>query len=572
MNIKKIKSLNLLFFFKFTILFVIFVFLSISYSCNKHDNVILQSPDVKIGKYAGNLTLPYYEEINSFNPYNCFNPTEKYISSLLYDSLIYFNSDKSKFYYWIAEDIDKIDDNSLIIKIKKGMKSSTGNIIDADYILSTFLLLKNISGELQDVKLEYLKNYKFEKIDEYSFKITKIANDNLEKSDKKDITYFFDILQLPILPISIVKKIKKNADYFYKFGTIQNKSEETFFPEEFTGPWVLQSVKDNKLILIKNIYYNFFDKKGNRLPYFEKIIFIKSDDLNIEFQSFLKDNIGAILLTEKDYKNLKKYIINYNVKKIYNKFRYSILLLNLNSSNNKLSSLFRQKSFRFAFYKLLHVENIYKNNSNYILPFDLNISKIGYNKNLINKRLKEINKQKIDEIKSKLKDIYTLYVYNKDKYMIDVSKKLINKLKKEGIQFNYVPIDLTTMVAKIYADNSWNFLLLNFQGNLKNNKLLNFLDPFSKNHIFNLGKDKIPEELEIYNNAKNIYKIDFLYNPNIYLKNLSDSIFKNMVFIPVGTELYYIVYNKALQNFSPYFGDEYLDYSSYKLIYSFKDK
>lgn len=489
--------------------------LSISYPTPK--NVTINGVDylesqAPIGKFGGEMIESTIGEgPKTFNPFNCKDNISSQLSSVMYDGLLTSDPITGQPIPKLAKSFSiSPDGKTYTIKLRHGVKWSDGKPITADDVVFTwrdiiFAGLGDTSTRdslVIDDKLPTVK-----KIDDYTVIFT----------TPKPFAPFVRMLSTSIAPkhffISAVKNGGVDFDTFLSTNTN---------PSDFvvSGAFKLKEyVPAQRVVFERNPNYYEINKKGEKLPYLNRLVFLIVGDLNNEVLKFEAKELDIISLQGSKVARYKA-IEPHSDFKLYNLGPTTgtmYLSLNLNNRTNKKGKFyvdtikqkwFQDLNFRKAVDYAIDRKNMVFNIANGIgAPL---FTPESLNSIYLNKKLKpydkDINKSKellkksgfYTDKKGKLYDKYghrvefDLYTNagNTEREAIGVMVK--QDLEDLGMKVNFKPIEFNSLVNKLVSTFDWDMVIMGLTGSpLEPNGGKNVWLSDGRLHMFNM---RTPEE------------------------------------------------------------------------------
>ncbi len=489
--------------------------LSISYPTPK--NVTINGVDylesqAPIGKFGGEMIESTIGEgPKTFNPFNCKDNISSQLSSVMYDGLLTSDPITGQPIPKLAKSFSiSPDGKTYTIKLRHGIKWSDGKPITADDVVFTwrdiiFAGLGDTSTRdslVIDDKLPTVK-----KIDDYTVIFT----------TPKPFAPFIRMLSTSIAPkhffISAVKNGGVDFDTFLSTNTN---------PSDFvvSGAFKLKEyVPAQRVVFERNPNYYEINKKGEKLPYLNKLVFLIVGDLNNEVLKFEAKELDIISLQGSKVARYKA-IEPHSDFKLYNLGPTTgtmYLSLNLNNRTNKKGKFyvdpikqkwFQDLNFRKAVDYAIDRKNMVFNIANGIgAPL---YTPESLNSIYLNKKLKpydkDINKSKellkksgfYTDKKGRLYDKYghrvefDLYTNagNTEREAIGVMVK--QDLEDLGMKVNFKPIEFNSLVNKLVSTFDWDMVIMGLTGSpLEPNGGKNVWLSDGRLHMFNM---RTPEE------------------------------------------------------------------------------
>ena len=434
-----------------------------------------------VGVFGGEfITSTIGEGPKTFNPFTSTDATSSAMADVLYDGLFSSNPMTGEVVPKLAKSI-QIKGNNYVITLRKGLKWSDGVPITADDVMFTwndiiFAGLGNtstrdsmvIDGELPTIK----------KLDDYTVEFT----------IKRQFAPFLRMLSAPIAPKHYFTKDKDWQKNFDRFLSTNTNPKDIVSSGAFK---LKEYIPAQRVVFVKNPNYYMINKNGEKLPYFDKIIYLIVGDINNQILKFEAGELDEISLKGGDvarYKakeNQSDYVI-YNLGADNGTM---FIAINLNNRKNKETGkyfvpLYKQNwfsdvNFRKAIDYALDRKGMVQNIANGLAtPLYTAESPNGiyYNKN-IKGHARDLNMSKSLLLKSGFKFKNGL-LYDKygNQVEFDLSTNAGNTerealgvmIKQDladiGIKVNFKPIEFNSLVNKITNSYDWNTIILGLTG------------------------------------------------------------------------------------------------------------
>ena len=435
------------------------------------------------GKFGGKLVISTIGEgPKTFNPYTATDATSAAMSEIMFDGLFTSAPMNGDVIPKLAKSVE-IKGNNYIIHIRKGLKWSDGKPITAEDVMFTW----------KDIIFAGLGNTSVRDsmiIDGELPKITKLDNYTVMFTVKRQFAPFLRMLSAPIAPKHYFTKDKNWVKNFDRFLASNTKPSTIVSSGAFR---LKEYVPAQRVIFERNSNYYEINKKGQKLPYLDKIVYLIVGDLNNEILKFEAGELDEISLRGgnvaryKAKENNSDYVI-YNLGADTGTM---FVAINLNNRyyfekgtkkyyvNPVKQKWFSDVNFRTALDYALDRKNMVQNIANGMAtPLFTAESK---NSVFLNKDLKGYDKD-IEKAKSYLKKS-GFYLKNSklyDKYGNRVEINLLTNagntereaigvmIKQDfadlGIQVNFKPIEFNSLVNKITNSYDWEMVILGLTG------------------------------------------------------------------------------------------------------------
>jgi peptide/nickel transport system substrate-binding protein len=491
----------------------------INITLNGVDYLQSQAP---IGKFGGSLVSSTIGEgPKTFNPFNSKDNTSSTLSGIMYDGLLTTDPTTGQPIPKLAKSFKiSSDGKTYIVNLRHGIKWSDGHPITADDVVFTwkdiiFAGLGDTSTRdslVIDGKLPSVR-----KIDDYTVEFT----------TPRAYAPFVRMLSTSIAPKHIfMPAVKEGSTYFDSFLSTNTE------PKDFvvSGAFKLKEyVPAQRVVYERNQNYYEINKKSQRLPYLDKLVYLIVGDLNNEVLKFEGKELDEISLQGSKvarYKSLEPH----SDFKLYNLGPTTgtmYLSMNLNNRTNngkpyvdpKKQRWFQDINFRTAVDYAIDRKNMVFNIANGIgaplfTPESLNSIYLNkslkpYDKDL--KKSKEyLKKSGFYLVENKLYDKFgnrvefDLYTNagNTEREAIGVMVK--QDLEELGMKVNFKPIEFNSLVNRLVSTFDWDMVIMGLTGSpLEPNGGKNVWLSDGRLHMFNMrtpeeGKSKIlPWEKEL---------------------------------------------------------------------------
>ena len=468
-----------------------------------------QSP---IGTFGGTLVNSTIGEgPKTFNPFNCKDNTSSIMAGTMYDGLVTTHPITGEPIPKLAKSFSISPDGKVYtINLRKGIKWTDGKEITADDVFFTW---NNIIfagyGDTSTRDSLYINGElpKVRKIDKYTVNFTL----------PQPYAPFLRMLSTAIAPKhAFAPAVQKGKKYFDSFLSTNTK------PQDFvtSGAFKLKEyVPAQRVVFERNPNYYEINKKGEKLPYLDKLIYLIVGDLNNQVLKFEAKELDIISLQGSKvarYKSLEPH----SDFKLYNlgpDTGTMYLSLNLNNRKDNKGKYYvepiKQKwfsdlNFRRAIDFAIDRKNMVLNIANGIgeplfTPESLNSIYLNknlkpYDKNIT--KSKELLKKSgfYTDKKGRLFDKdgnrveFNLYTNagNTEREAIGVMIK--QDLEDLGMKVNFKPIEFNSLVNKLVSTFDWDMVIMGLTGSpLEPNGGKNVWMSDGRLHMFNM---RTPQE------------------------------------------------------------------------------
>ena len=241
------------------------------------DGIDYRQSQAPIGKFGGSLIASTIGEgPKTFNPFNSKDNISSLLSEIMYDGLLTTHPITGETIPKLAKSFS-VNGREYIIKLRHGIKWSDGKPITADDVVFTW---QNIifdgygNTSIRDSIIVDGKLPTVEKIDDYTVKFT----------TPKPFAPFIRMLSSPIAPKHIfAPAVAKGKAYFDTFLSTNTP------PKDFvtSGAFRLKEyVPAQRVVFERNPNYYVINKKDQKLPYLDKLVYLIVGDVNNEVLKF----------------------------------------------------------------------------------------------------------------------------------------------------------------------------------------------------------------------------------------------------------------------------------------------
>ena len=283
----------------------------------------LQITDNQVGRYGGSLVVAQATEPKTLNPVTAADVRSREVIGRMMADLIHINRDSQKTEPALAKSwVTSRDGRVFTLKLRRGLRFSDGQPFSADDVVFSFqvYLDEKIHSPQRDLLIVGGKPITVQKLDAYTVRFT-LAQPYAAAER------IFD--SLAMLPRHLLEKAYRED----RFAQVWNISES---PAAMAGmgPFRLkQYVPGQRVVLERNPYFWKVDKKGNRLPYLDELVFLfvgNEDAQVIRFQAGDTAIMGRI--NAENYALLSRDAQNrgYQLFDLGPSLEYNFLLFNLN--------------------------------------------------------------------------------------------------------------------------------------------------------------------------------------------------------------------------------------------------
>ena len=300
------------------------------------------------GHYGGRIVVPLRSEPKTLNPVTAVDQTSRDVIGRMTADLIHINALSQRPQPALAQSWKVSKDGlTYTLKLRRGLRFSDGQPMNADDVVFTFqvLLDEKVNSSQRDLLIIGGKPVTVRKLDDFTVQFT--LPQPYAAAER-----LFD--SMAILPRHLLQDA-------YTKGTLAQAWTLTTSPNDIAGmgPFRLKEyVPGQRLVLERNPYYWKADKRGQRLPYLDELVFVfvASEDAQVlRFQAGEADMVTR--LSADNYAALEKDAVTHGLQlfDLGPSLDYNFLVFNLNSTVPKDATdvarhqqWFRELGFRQA--------------------------------------------------------------------------------------------------------------------------------------------------------------------------------------------------------------------------------
>lgn len=447
------------------------------------DGIDYYISSANVGKFGGEFFISTIGEgPKTFNPFNAKDATSSSMGGIMYDGLLTTNPVTGEVVPLLAKDYKIENDTEYTITLRKGVTWSDGQLITADDVIYTYeeIIFAGLGNtSTRDMMLIEGKLPKLEKLNDYTVKFT----------TSKPFAPFLRQLSTPIAPKHIFKPISdKGNDAFNTFLSTDIEPNSLVTSGAFR---LKEYIPAQRVVFERNPNYYKMNKKYEKLPYLDKLVYFIVADLNNEILKFEAKEIDMISLRGSNvarYKS-KEAESDYKIYNLGPDTGTMFITINLNNRKNKdgkynlnpmKQEWFGNKNFREAIDYALDRKNMVLNIASGLgtplfTPESLN--SIYLNKNIEGheKDLRKARQLLLDagfyyDKKGKLRDKNTNYVEfdlytnagNTEREALGVMVK--QDIEDLGIKVNFKPIEFNSLVNKLLNTYDYDIAIMGLTG------------------------------------------------------------------------------------------------------------
>lgn len=505
-----------------------------NFSSNGVDYLMSENP---VGNFGGVMVLSTIGEgPKTFNPFNTKDNISSMMSEIMYDGLVTTQPITGEVVPKLAKSFE-VDGCRYIVHLRKGIKWSDGKLITADDVVFTWkdIILAGFGNtSIRDSIIINGELPKVYKIDDYT----------VEFVTPQPFAPFLRMLASPIAPKHVfLPAVKKGKAYFDTFQSTNINPKDLVTSGAFR---LKEYVPAQRVVYDRNPNYYEINKKEEKLPYLDRLVYLIVGDVNNEVLKFEGGELDVISLQGANvarFKEMEKHS-DFTVYNIGPDTGTMYLSMNLNDRkdssgkfyvNPKKQLWFGDVNFRRACDYAIDRKNMVLNIANGLgeplfTPESLN--SIFLNKDLkpynrdINKAKELLRKSGFYwDKKGHLKDRFGNHVEfdlytnagNTEREAIGVMVK--QDLEDLGMKVNFKPIEFNSLVNKLVSTLDWDMVIMGLTGSpLEPNGGKNVWMSNGTLHMFN-------QRLEKDMNSKRLpweKRIDYLYEQGALAVNFEE--------------------------------------------------
>jgi peptide/nickel transport system substrate-binding protein len=275
---------------------------------------------------------------SNFNPFDSSGQVAgKY--QIVYENLCHYDMFKGQLTPWLATSWEWSSPNVFLIKLRKGVKWTDGQMFTADDVIYTFEVAKDIPAVTWSSIWDWTKS--FQKVDDYTVKVT------FEKPHYHE--WIQQLYTVPIVPKHV---------WGDKSGKTIETSTNTDPNMVVTGAYTFGAALADKMIWKRND--NWWGNSVFGAPKPKYIVFPVSYSNNVAMGSAMK---GELDLANSYLPGLSKIKNDYGLKTFYKNKPYhmpaNVAVLFLNTTKKPMDNVMFRKALAYAINPDLIVNNVY---------------------------------------------------------------------------------------------------------------------------------------------------------------------------------------------------------------------
>lgn len=226
---------------------------------------------------GGRIVVTTFADPKTFNPITENETSSSDLTLRMFWGLVTVDSPTEKPRPGLAESWSVEPDNKTwTFHLRKGLRWSDGEPLTADDVVFTWEVIYNpdIPSAIRDMFPQGDKKFAVTKVDDYTIRIV---------TPEVYAPFLNFAGSVPIVPKHVLAKTIKEKSFQGAYGISTN-------PKDLVccGPFRLKEYKQGQYVMLeRNPYFCEVDKKGQRLPYADNVVFAIVPDMNAESLMFL---------------------------------------------------------------------------------------------------------------------------------------------------------------------------------------------------------------------------------------------------------------------------------------------
>jgi len=441
----------------------------------------------EVGIHGAELILSTISDPKSFNPILAKERSTTAVTGLVFEGLTRTNGITAEVEPNLAKSWE-VDQTGLVwtFRLRPDVKWFDGKAFSADDVVFTFKELiynPDIPNSARDIFTIEGKSFKVEKVDKFSVKFTlpfKFAP-------------FLRGMSQEILPRHILEDKVKRGEFNSTWGL-------NALPQEIVGTGPFRLVKylpGQRVVLQRNPLYWRRDKKDNRLPYLEKIIFLVVQSQDTALLKFQEGELDYYSLRGQDFPILKpnEKKGNFTVYETGPAFGTNFLVFNQNLGKDEKTgqpyvapeklAWFRDKNFRQAVAYSIDRHSIIDIVMNGLACaqdaamspsagffYNPDVKKYEYNldkaKTLLRKAgFFDRDKDGIVEDKSGNPVEFNLFTNSGNTQRVQIANIIRKDLERVGFKVHFMQLEFNNLVTKLNSTYDWDAIILGLTGGIE---------------------------------------------------------------------------------------------------------
>jgi peptide/nickel transport system substrate-binding protein len=438
--------------------------------------------DIEPGRHGGRLVMSTLGEPKTFNPITANESSSTDIITFLFAGLVRLDLKTFELFPGLAESWTVADDKKTwTFKLSKGLRWSDGKPLTADDVTFTWRVVydTNINNVVRDQFF----------IDGKPFVVTNLDELTVQVTTPDIYAPFLEFFGsgVPIIPRHVLEPAVKEKRFESAYG-INTPPDQLVG----SGPFRLKDYKSAQHVLLeRNPHFAGVDPKGQRLPYFQNVIWLTVPDLNAMALRMLQGETDVhqfLRADELDRFQDEAKRGKFKVLELGTAMEPMYLWFNQNTNLNKKTGQplvapaklkwFRNQKFRQAMAHAIDrpsiIQSVYagraRPNYGFLTPsntrwFNANTPQYPYNQEKGKQLLADIgiqdrNGDGILEDADGNKIEFTLLTNAGNTIREKIGVFLQEDLKKLGVQLNFQRLDFNAIVDKMNSTYEYDAVLL----------------------------------------------------------------------------------------------------------------
>jgi len=441
----------------------------------------------EVGIHGGGLILSTTSDPKSFNPVLAKETSTTAITNHLFEGLTRTNGITTEVEPNLARSWE-VDKTGLVwtFYLREDVQWFDSRPFTADDVVFTFNKLvynPDIPNSARDIFTIEGKAFKVEKVSKFIVRFIlpyKFAP-------------FLRGMSQEILPKHILEQKVKEGKFNSTWG-LDAEAREVIG----TGPFKLvKYLPGQRVVLKRNPLYWRKDKKGNRLPYLEKIMFLIVQSQDTALLKFQESELDYYGLRGTDYPILKPMEKkgNFTVYETGPAFGTNFLIFNQNRGKNEKTGRpylesrklgwFTNKSFRQAVAHCIDKDSIIDIVMNGLgfhqdaamspgagFFYNPNVKRYEYNLDKARALLKEVgfldrDKDGIIEDKQGNDIEFTLFTNSGNTPRVQIANIIRKDMENIGFKVHFMPLEFNNLVVKLDSTYDWDAIILGLTGGIE---------------------------------------------------------------------------------------------------------
>lgn len=409
--------------------------------------------------------------------------TNDIISNLVFEGLLDYDNQKHEVMPGLASRWEMSPDGRVwTFHLRKGLRWSDGRPLTADDVMFTVSVLADslVHPSAADILRLNGEFPTFEKVDDRTIRVT---------TSTPRAAFIHSVSSFRILPRHRLEAALKAGRFNEAWGV--DTPPDSLVSN---GPFMIAAYDPNQSVTLKpNPWYYRVDRKKQRLPYVDELVFLVAPDQNAEMIRFRAGETDAILVRGEDYQSLRDGAEagGYTLYDLGPEFGTNLLWFNLNTSRTDdgrplvdpvRMSWFTNRQFRLAvahaidreslarnvYYGLAEpmygiipaVNRAWYNDAIPKYPYDLDRARAI----LAAAGFTDRNGDGIVEDSAGHRVSFRLYTNSSNRERIASATLIAEDLRKIGLDVNFQPVEMNALTTAIQSSFDYDAILLGGTG------------------------------------------------------------------------------------------------------------